>query len=179
MDEVPVGLEDENAERLTVGREDTVIAGVDAPLLEVVAKRLVSRTVEYLALAANYETFWLSRTVLMPAYTNLVTANEQDERKKKGLPELRRIDGLTDANADVDEDVLPERRPLRAKTQASDDEEAARRGRRCLVGEDVPSENGGNLLGYDSRSPSGVTCDPTLKVTRQEDARATRRSLRI
>ncbi|KAG3048958.1 hypothetical protein PI124_g24281 [Phytophthora idaei] len=124
MDEVLVGLEDENggnsegpldecdlppssfAERLTVGREDTVIAGVDAPLLEVVAQRLVSRTVEYLVIAANYETFWLSRTVLMPAYTNLVTANEQDERKKKGLPELRRIDRLTDANADVDEDVL-------------------------------------------------------------------------
>ncbi|KAG3141557.1 hypothetical protein PC128_g24968 [Phytophthora cactorum] len=64
MDEVPVGLEDENggdseglldesdlppssfSVRLTVGREDTVIAGVDAPLLAVVAKRVVNRTVE-------------------------------------------------------------------------------------------------------------------------------------
>ncbi|KAG3048959.1 hypothetical protein PI125_g26653 [Phytophthora idaei] len=63
--------------------------------------------------------------------------------------------------------------------QASDDEEAARRGRQCLVGEDVPSENGGSRLGYGSRSPSGVTCDPTREVTRQEDARATRRSHRI
>ncbi|KAG2770707.1 hypothetical protein PC129_g5172 [Phytophthora cactorum] len=85
MDEVPVGLEDENvgdcegpldesdlppssfAERLIVGQEDTVIAGVDAPQLEVVVNRTVNRTVEYLVLAANYETYWLSRTVLMLA----------------------------------------------------------------------------------------------------------------
>ncbi|KAF1791021.1 hypothetical protein GQ600_14265 [Phytophthora cactorum] len=55
------------AERLIVGQEDTVIAGVDAPQLEVVVNRTVNRTVEYLVLAANYETYWLSRTVLMLA----------------------------------------------------------------------------------------------------------------
>ncbi|KAG2778870.1 hypothetical protein PC116_g17718 [Phytophthora cactorum] len=44
----------------------------------------------------------------------------------------------------------------------------------------VPSANGGNRLEYGSRSPSGVTCDPTLEDTRQKkDARATRRSHRI
>ncbi|KAG3112641.1 hypothetical protein PI125_g8030 [Phytophthora idaei] len=73
--------------------------------------------------------------------------------------------------------IQAERRALRAKMQASEDDEAARRGRRGSVREDVPSENGDNRLGYGSRSPSGVICDPTLEVRRQEDARATRRSV--
>ncbi|ETP00257.1 hypothetical protein F441_22324 [Phytophthora nicotianae CJ01A1] len=121
MDEVPEGIGDEGtegpleeadlpvssyAERLTVGRDDTVIAGVDAPILEIVAKRVVERAVEYLALTANYETFWLSRAELMPAYSDQIAAFERAERKKKGLPALRRSARLADANAEVDDDYL-------------------------------------------------------------------------
>ncbi|OWZ12500.1 Integrase, catalytic core protein [Phytophthora megakarya] len=73
-------------ERLTVAREDTVIAGTDKPLLEIVAKRTINRSVEYLALTSNYETFWLPRAELMPSYGALVTMFEQAERKKRGLP---------------------------------------------------------------------------------------------
>ncbi|KAG2770778.1 hypothetical protein PC129_g5168 [Phytophthora cactorum] len=75
--------------------------------------------------------------------------------------------------------IQAERRAVRAKMQASEDNEAARRGRRGSVVEDVPSENGGNRLGYGSRFPSGVTYDPTIEVTRQEDVQVARRSLRI
>ncbi|KAE9332380.1 hypothetical protein PR003_g14547 [Phytophthora rubi] len=59
-------------ELLTVGRDDVAISGTDAPLLDVVVKRVVNRAVEYLALTANYETFWLTRSALMPAYSELV-----------------------------------------------------------------------------------------------------------
>jgi hypothetical protein len=92
MDEVPSSLDDEDledgpfvesdlptssfVERRTVGREDTVLTGTSAPLLEVVAKRRVNREVQYLALASNYETFWLPRAVLVPEYGSLVTAFE-------------------------------------------------------------------------------------------------------
>ncbi|OWZ08618.1 LOW QUALITY PROTEIN: hypothetical protein PHMEG_00018807 [Phytophthora megakarya] len=93
-------------ERLTVAQEDTVIAGTDKPLLEIVAKRTINRSVEYLALTSNYETFWLPRSELMPSYGTLVTMFEQAERKKKGLPELRRSSRLADANAEVDEDDI-------------------------------------------------------------------------
>ncbi|KAG2944156.1 hypothetical protein C6341_g13158 [Phytophthora cactorum] len=97
MDEISAGINEEKlegvggpleesdlpsssfAERLTVGREDTVIARVDAPLLE---------------------------TVLMSAYTSLVTAYKQSERKKNSLSEFRRSARLADANAMVDEDTL-------------------------------------------------------------------------
>ncbi|OWY98114.1 hypothetical protein PHMEG_00031203 [Phytophthora megakarya] len=93
-------------ERLTMAQEDTVIAGADKPLLEIVAKRTVNRSVEYLALTPNYETFWLPRSELMPSYGALITMFEQAERKKKGLPELRRSSRLADANAEVDEDDM-------------------------------------------------------------------------
>jgi hypothetical protein len=92
MDEVPSSLDDEDledgplvesdlptssfVERRTVWREDTVLTGTSAPLLEVVAKRRVNREVQYLALASNYETFWLPRAVLVPEYGSLVTAFE-------------------------------------------------------------------------------------------------------
>ncbi|KAE9020144.1 hypothetical protein PR003_g15572 [Phytophthora rubi] len=62
---------------------------------------------EYLALLANYETFWLPRADLMPEYGSLVTAFEQAERKKQRLPELRRSSRLAEANEEVvDEDLL-------------------------------------------------------------------------
>ncbi|OWZ01473.1 hypothetical protein PHMEG_00027126 [Phytophthora megakarya] len=93
-------------ERLTVAQEDTGIASTNKPLLEIVAKRTINRSVEYLALTSNYETFWLPRSDLMPSYGALVTMFEQAERKKKGLPELRRSSRLADANAEVDEDDI-------------------------------------------------------------------------
>jgi hypothetical protein len=91
-------------ERPTVGKEDTVLAETTASLLEVVAKRRVNRVVEYLALASNYETFWLTRSVLWPAYRGLVMAFETAERRKKGLPVLRQSARLAKANAEGDED---------------------------------------------------------------------------
>ncbi|KAG3109265.1 hypothetical protein PI124_g516 [Phytophthora idaei] len=121
LDEVPEGVNEEAtdvpleesdlpassyAERLTVGREDTVIAGVDAPILEIVSKRVVERAAEYLALTANYETFWLPRAELMSEYAPLVHAFEQAERKKRGLPAQRRSARLADANAEIDDDYL-------------------------------------------------------------------------
>ncbi|KAG3101783.1 hypothetical protein PI124_g13551 [Phytophthora idaei] len=121
MDEIPDGVADEPmdgpleesdlptssfAERLTIGREDTVILGVDNPVLEVVATRAVDRAVEYLVLCASYETFCLPRAVVMPGYAPLVEAFEQAERKKRGLPALRRSARLADANAEVDDDYL-------------------------------------------------------------------------
>jgi transposase InsO family protein len=122
MDEVPSSLDDEDledgpfvesdlptssfVERRTVGREDTVLTGTSAPLLEVVAKRRVNREVQYLALASNYETFWLPRAVLVPEYGSLVTAFENAERRKRGLPALRQSARLVEANAEVDEDEI-------------------------------------------------------------------------
>jgi len=122
MDEVPSSLDDEDledgplvesdlptssfVERRTVWREDTVLTGTSAPLLEVVAKRRVNREVQYLALASNYETFWLPRAVLVPEYGSLVTAFENAERRKRGLPALRQSARLVEANAEVDEDEI-------------------------------------------------------------------------
>ncbi|GMF32083.1 unnamed protein product [Phytophthora fragariaefolia] len=93
-------------ERLTVGRDDVAIAGTDAPLLDVVAKRVVNRAAEYLALTANYETFWLPRSGLIPAYSELVNAFQRSERMKRGVPVLRRSARLADANDGVEDDDL-------------------------------------------------------------------------
>lgn len=68
------------------------------------AKRVVNRGIEYLALAANFETFWLPRAALSPEYESLISAFEQAERKKQRLPELRRSSRLADANAEVGDD---------------------------------------------------------------------------
>ncbi|KAG6956338.1 hypothetical protein JG688_00011464 [Phytophthora aleatoria] len=52
--------------------------------------------------------------------------------------------------------IQAERRALHARIRATErEEEAARRGRRVLVGEDVPSENGGNRLGNDVHGTKG------------------------
>ncbi|OWZ08446.1 LOW QUALITY PROTEIN: polyprotein [Phytophthora megakarya] len=110
-DEVPAEVEGEGADdgpleetyhlraSRNVAQDDTVIAGTDKPLLEIVVKRTINRSVEYWALTFNYETFWLPRSELMPSYGTLVTMFEQAERKKKGLPELRQSSRLADANA--------------------------------------------------------------------------------
>ena len=121
MDEFPPGVDEENddspleeedlppssyTERVTVGKEDTVIVGAGVPLMEVVAKRCVNRTVEYLVLTSTFETHWLPRSALMPEYASLVTAYEQSERKKNRLPALRRGARLAEANAEVDEEYV-------------------------------------------------------------------------
>ncbi|KAE9299855.1 hypothetical protein PF008_g23145 [Phytophthora fragariae] len=125
MDEVPDGITENGeevedgpldetdlpassfTERLTVGRDDVAIFGTDAPLLDVVAKRVVNRAAEHLALTANYETFWLPRSALMPAYSELVNSFERSERMKRGLPVLNGSARLADANEGVeDDDVL-------------------------------------------------------------------------
>ncbi|GMF41059.1 unnamed protein product [Phytophthora fragariaefolia] len=93
-------------ERLAVGRDYVAFTGTDASLLEVVAKRVVNRKAEYLALTATYETFWLPRSALMPVYLELVHAFERSERMKKGLPVLRRSVRLADANERVEGDDL-------------------------------------------------------------------------
>ncbi|EGZ23264.1 hypothetical protein PHYSODRAFT_324491 [Phytophthora sojae] len=94
------------AERLTLGNEDTVIVGVEAPIVEIVAKMKDGQGVKYLTMASSYEVFWLPREAVMPEYASLVTAFEQADRRKKGLPELRRSARLADANAQVDDDFL-------------------------------------------------------------------------
>ena len=121
MDEFPSGVDEENddspleeedlppssyTERVTVGKEDTVIVGAGVPLMEVVAKRCVNRTVEYLVLTSTFETHWLPRSALMLEYASLVTAFEQSERKKNRLPALRRGARLAEANAEVDEEYV-------------------------------------------------------------------------
>ncbi|GMF55212.1 unnamed protein product [Phytophthora fragariaefolia] len=124
MDEVPSGIVNDGEtmedgplkeadlpnssflERLSVGRSDSAFTGADAPLLEVVAKRVANGGIEYLALATNYETFWLPREVLMPEYGVLVADFDVAERKKRGLPELRRSSRLTDVDGKVEDDDL-------------------------------------------------------------------------
>lgn len=96
------------AERLTVGSDDTAIAGTDAPPphLCVVAKRSTNQLVDYLAFTTSYETFWLSREAPLPEYASLIETFEKAERKIKGLPELFRSARLADVNAVVDDDYL-------------------------------------------------------------------------
>ncbi|KAE8988354.1 hypothetical protein PR003_g23459 [Phytophthora rubi] len=81
MDEVPEGIEEDGegiedgpleetdlpassfTERVTIGRGDTALTGVASPLLEIVAKRVVNRAVEYLVLTANYESHWVNMEI--------------------------------------------------------------------------------------------------------------------
>ncbi|OWY95359.1 hypothetical protein PHMEG_00034659 [Phytophthora megakarya] len=93
-------------ERVAIGSDETAFTGVSSPILDIVAKRVENRLIEYLALTPTYDTFWLSRSVLSPEYDALILAFENAERKKKSLPELRRSERLEDANAVVDEDEL-------------------------------------------------------------------------
>ncbi|GMF22233.1 unnamed protein product [Phytophthora fragariaefolia] len=60
-----------------------------------------------------------------------------------------------------------QQRALRAKMKASKEEEAARRGRRVSVGEDVPSEIGGHRPGYGYDRPP-VACQATCELLIEE-----------
>ncbi|KAG3064507.1 hypothetical protein PI124_g23353 [Phytophthora idaei] len=120
-DEVPEGVEQDASEdgtglleeedlpptsfveRLSIGGEDTVFSGVNSPIVDIVAKRIEARELQYLVLTATYETFWLSRAVLAPEFGTMIRAFGDAGRKKRGLPELRRNARLVEANADVDD----------------------------------------------------------------------------
>ncbi|KAG3021194.1 hypothetical protein PC120_g8818 [Phytophthora cactorum] len=77
-------------ERLSVGGEETAFSGVSSPIVDIVAKRINARELQYLVLTATYETFWLSRPALAPELGTLIRAFEDADRKKRGLPELHR-----------------------------------------------------------------------------------------
>ncbi|KAG4051109.1 hypothetical protein PC123_g13664 [Phytophthora cactorum] len=87
----------------SVGGEETAFSGVSSPIVDIVAKRIEARELQYLVLTATYETFWLSRAALAPEFGTLIRAFEDADRKKHGLPELRRNARLVEANADVDD----------------------------------------------------------------------------
>ncbi|KAG2804781.1 hypothetical protein PC119_g21535 [Phytophthora cactorum] len=73
-------------------------------------------------------------------------------------------------------DIPAERRALQAKMK-QDEQAASRRGRRVLVGEDVPSENSGNRLEYSRHcSPSGVANELLVEDQVEGDERASGRS---
>ncbi|KAG3107176.1 hypothetical protein PI125_g12978 [Phytophthora idaei] len=92
-------------ERLSVGGEKTAFSGVSSPIVDIVAKRIEARELQYLVLTATYETFWLSRASLAPEFGTLIRAFEDADRKKRGLPELRRNARLVEADVD-DAEVL-------------------------------------------------------------------------
>ncbi|OWZ00283.1 hypothetical protein PHMEG_00028561 [Phytophthora megakarya] len=108
---------DSYVERVAIGSDETAFKGASSPILDIVAKCVENRSIEYLVLTPTYEAFWLSRSVLSPESDALVKAFENAERKKKNLPELRRSERLEDANAVVDEDELlfEEKHTLRMK----------------------------------------------------------------
>jgi len=94
-------------ERITIGGGgEAAFTNVSSPVIDIVAKRVEKRQVQYLALTATYETFWLPRAALSLEYGVLSQAFENAERKKKDLPELRTSQRLVDANSVVDEVVL-------------------------------------------------------------------------
>ncbi|KAG2893324.1 hypothetical protein PC117_g23813 [Phytophthora cactorum] len=94
-------------ERLSVGGEETAFSGVSSPIVDIVAKRINARELQYLVLTATYETFWLSRPALAPELGTLIRAFEDADRNKRGLPELHRNARLVEANTDVaDAEVL-------------------------------------------------------------------------
>lgn len=47
------------AERISIGGEETAITGVSSPIVDIVAKKVESRQVQYMALTATYEAIWL------------------------------------------------------------------------------------------------------------------------
>ncbi|KAG2925249.1 hypothetical protein PC119_g3534 [Phytophthora cactorum] len=91
------------ADEIPEGGEETAFSGVSSPIVDIVAKRIEARELQYLVLTATYETFWLSRAALAPEFGTLIRAFEDADRKKHGLPELRRNARLVEANADVDD----------------------------------------------------------------------------
>ncbi|KAF1772930.1 hypothetical protein GQ600_22697 [Phytophthora cactorum] len=89
-DEVPEGVEQDASEdgtgplkeedlpptsfveRLSKGGEETAFSGVNSPIVDVVAKRIEARELQYLVLTATDETFWLSRAALTPEFGTLI-----------------------------------------------------------------------------------------------------------
>ncbi|KAI9994879.1 hypothetical protein PInf_011719 [Phytophthora infestans] len=95
------------AGRLSIGGKETAITGVSSLIVDIVAKKVEAREVQYLTLNATNAALWLSRAGLSPKYEALIRAFEDADRKKRGLSELRRNARLVEANASVDDaDVL-------------------------------------------------------------------------
>ncbi|KAI9982381.1 hypothetical protein PInf_008318 [Phytophthora infestans] len=90
-------------ERVSIGGEETAFTGVSSPIVDVVAKRVDKGELRYRVLTATYETFWLPRAALFPEFGTMISVFEEADRKKKGLPEIRRSVWLVEANADVDD----------------------------------------------------------------------------
>ncbi|KAI9998325.1 hypothetical protein PInf_002705 [Phytophthora infestans] len=76
--------------RVSIGGEATAFTGVSSPIVDIIAKNVDKGELQYLVLMATYETFWLPRAALSPEFGTLISAFEEADRKKKGLPELRR-----------------------------------------------------------------------------------------
>ncbi|KAE9347247.1 hypothetical protein PR003_g7026 [Phytophthora rubi] len=93
-------------ERLTLGGEETAFSGVSCPIVDILAKRVKGRQKQYLVLTASYETLWRPASSLLPEFTILVNAFEDELGKERGWPEPRRSARLAEANATVDEDEL-------------------------------------------------------------------------
>ncbi|KAJ8531661.1 hypothetical protein ON010_g14301 [Phytophthora cinnamomi] len=91
-------------ERLTLGGEETAFSGVSNPIVEILDKRVKGRQQQYLVLTASYETCWRSTTPLLPDYSVLIDAFEDEQRKAKGWFELRKSARLAEGNATADED---------------------------------------------------------------------------
>ncbi|KAE8909760.1 hypothetical protein PF001_g4671 [Phytophthora fragariae] len=93
-------------ERLTLGGEETAFSGVSCPIVDILAKRVKGRQKQYLVLTASYETLWRPASSLLPEFTILLNAFEDELGKERGWPEPRRSARLAEANATVDEDEL-------------------------------------------------------------------------
>ncbi|KAG3093516.1 hypothetical protein PI124_g14278 [Phytophthora idaei] len=109
-DEGPFSLEElpstSFVDRVNIADEETAFSGVSNAVVEILAKRMKGREVQYLVLTATYETCWQPASALMPSYGPLVRAFDDAERRDQGWPALRRSARLAEANAAVDEDEL-------------------------------------------------------------------------
>ncbi|POM62157.1 LOW QUALITY PROTEIN: hypothetical protein PHPALM_28719 [Phytophthora palmivora] len=93
-------------ERLVIGSEETAFSGVSYPVVDIIARRKKNGEEQLLVLLATYKTSWRPRATLLPTYSVLIKAFEDTQRKKQGLPKLRRSSRLADANVAVDEDEI-------------------------------------------------------------------------
>lgn len=121
-DEVPDGVEDGDgngeegplteddlpvtsfAENRLFGGDELVITGVEEAIVDILARRIEKRELQYLVMTASYKTAWVPCSKLQPFYKELIDAFEDTRRETEGLPVLRRSTRLADANAVVDDE---------------------------------------------------------------------------
>ncbi|GMF21075.1 unnamed protein product [Phytophthora fragariaefolia] len=92
------------AEDQLFGGGELVVMGVDIAVVDILARRVEKRELQYLVLTANYTTAWVVCSKLEPYYKKLVDAFEDSRRETESLPSLRRSTRLADANAVVDDE---------------------------------------------------------------------------